>query len=236
MHRGVLATICGLAAAASAGCAEGGEAPVLCSERTEVRGILFEGSDGGLSGNGVEFPVAFEGDLRLQQGVAPLPAPLSGAGYRMRASDVSEDLFLYVVREMNGLSPGATYRARFCATVATPLRAGGIGQRLYAKLGVSSRAPLRTVTDSEYGPYYFLDIDKGRLPTSGGSNAVYAGEVGRDDGGSGWGFVTREPQESLTVTADAQGRAWLLAGIESTFGGVVEFYWYQIEVELDEVF
>jgi hypothetical protein len=194
---------------------------------------VISGTDPGLSGSAVEFPVALEGDVTLQQGALPLPAPLPGSGYWMGAYDVSEDLFLYVVREIDDLTPNATYRARFCATVATDLHLGGFGQREYLKLGVSNHQPSRVVVDSDNGPFYVLDIDKGRLPGVGGSSAFSAGQLGRpEDEGPGWALVTKEADESLTVTADALGRVWLLAGVESTFGGTVEFYWDELEIEL----
>jgi hypothetical protein len=151
----------------------------------------------------------------------------------MGAVDATESLFLYVVREIDGLTPNTAYQARFCATVATLLHVDSLFKREYLKLGVSARMPSRIEVDSSYGPYYILDVDKGRLPRSSGSAAVYAGEVGREDTGSGWALVTREPVDGLTVTADSQGKVWLLAGVESTYWGPVEIYWVELEIELN---
>jgi hypothetical protein len=176
-------------------------------------------------------------DIRL--GVRDLPPPLEGQAYFTGGRNDSDDLFLFIRRRIAGLQPGARYRASFCVTGATNLQAGGFGQALYVKAGVSTVEPQRVAVSNVPGfspsPYYLMNVDKGTA-SQGGANALLLGMLAVPASEPpGYGLVTLASEQSLTVQADGTGAVWAFAGADSVFEAWAEAYWAEVAVLLEAV-
>ena len=169
-----------------------------------------------------------------------LPAPLNASrkGILLSGINHSDDLFMYITRELSGLTPNATYAAHFRVDLATdaPRSCAGVGgspgESVVLKTGVAEIAPSLVV---DGGGHYRLNIDHGQQLTPGRSafpidniatsntdcaNPRY--ELKRfDSAGS-----------TFTSRADASGRAWLLVGVDSGFEGKTSVYVATVRVRL----
>src|SRR5690606_9550051 len=65
----------------------------------------------------------------LEEGLAPLPAPLDNgqSAYRISGMNRSDDLFMYLTKRVQGLKPGKRYNGRFTVQLASNAPSGGVG-------------------------------------------------------------------------------------------------------------
>lgn len=218
-----------LAALAVAGC-DSDSSPTAAPETHFYEFSLVDGSDAwtgdfaDLPAEHESFDLVFDGERSLPQGLPIAAAYLAGSNH-------SDDLFMYLRRQVGDLSPGTTYRVAFEVQIATSVEAGlvGIGgapgESVFIKAGVSAEEPVPVVATEAGRDMLRLSIDKGNQAT-GSRQAAVLGHIARDDGGSD-GFDTKSvggEEEVSYVTADDDGRVWIFAGTESGFEGRTEIY------------
>jgi hypothetical protein len=93
-----------------------------------------------------------------------LPDDLEGHGIFMQGHNRSDDLFMFLKREVDGLNPGATYLATFQLILASNVPEGlsGIGgspgESVYVKVGATTEEP-QIVEDAD--GWLRMNIDKG---------------------------------------------------------------------------
>jgi hypothetical protein len=172
----------------------------------------------------------YELDFRREQ----LPVPLSDySGLRLTGHNRSDDLAMLVKSPVQGLEPNAVYRIELEAELATnvPHGCAGIGgspgDSVYVKLGASGEEPLAETDPAE--DWLRLNIDYG-IQSNPGANARVAGTLGNSqncDNGvdANWELktVTTEGQP-LLVSAGDDGMLWLIAGTDSAFEGLTQYY------------
>src|SRR5262245_22784969 len=56
-----------------------------------------------------DYPVGMDTFYELRSGVATLPSPLSGGSFVLEGNNHSDDLFMYMFRRVDGLTPGTTF-------------------------------------------------------------------------------------------------------------------------------
>lgn len=186
-----------------------------------------------------DYPAGDEEIYEMESGVRTLPAPLDTARNAMfvSGSNRSDDLFMYLKRRVDGLTPGADYRVRFEVELASDAGSGCVGiggapgESVVVKGGATPVEPTRA--PDEMG-WYRLNIDKGNQVTDG-EDAVVLGDVanGSEECMDGeYRLKSLRDAPALVATADASGRLWLLVGTDSGFEGTTSVYYTKIRAVL----
>ena len=172
----------------------------------------------------------------LDGGHRALPDGLDGAGMYVQGHNRSDDLFMYLKRRVDGLTPAASYTVSATIDLATDVALGlvGIGgapgESVFVKAGASTAEP-EAAPDST--GHLRMNIDKGNQ-SRGGSQMVVLGTVGHPDiVGDEYRLKTLDSMDSpVVVKADDSGNAWLIVGTDSGFEGLTRLYYDRISFTL----
>ena len=192
----------------------------------------------------VDRPAVTDIDYQLDAGLRDLPAEVgSGTGFMLQGMNRSDDLFLYVTRQLtaaDGILADTDYELSFTITLASNAPTGSFGvggspgESVWLKAGGSTSEPT-PVIDAEN--WLRLDVDKGNQ-SQGGKAATVAGTIGNGTEptqGVDWPpyvSIIRQVTHAASVTSDAHGRLWLLVGIDSGYEGFTRIYLERIAVHL----
>ena len=173
----------------------------------------------------------------LDSGHRRLPDGLEGSGVYLQGHNRSDDLFMFLKRQVDGLRPNAAYAVSASLDLATnvPTAAFGIGgspgESVYVKAGASTIEPVAVEGDDGH---LRMNVDKGNQST-GGKAAIVLGNVSHPDVMQGeYRIKTLDNAgRPLTVNADSDGRVWLLVGTDSGFEGLSAFYYARISYTLN---
>ena len=200
----------------------------------------FEGGAEGWTAGFADLPVDFDPSIyELDSGHRPLPDGLEGSGLYIQGHNRSDDLFMFFKRQVGGLKADAEYSAVLSLELATNVAAGlvGIGgspgESVFAKAGASTVEPMTPEDDSGY---FRMNIDKGNQSNGGGSMVV-VGHVAHP-AVTGEEYRLKSLGNSgrpVHVTADGEGRLWLIVGTDSGFEGLSAFYYARIACTLTPV-
>ena len=165
-----------------------------------------------------------------------LPDGLDGAGICVQGHNRSDDLFMYLKRRVDGLTPAASYSVSATVDLATnaALASVGIGgspgSSVFVKAGASTAEP-EAAPDST--GHLRMNIDKGNQ-SRGGSQMAVLGTVGHPDiVGDEYRLKTLDSMDSpVVVKADDSGNAWLIVGTDSGFEGLTRLYYDRISFTL----
>lgn len=151
-----------------------------------------------------------------------MPAPLSGKGYFIGAHNNSDDVLVYVKKQFGGFAPSTKYKLNFELRFASDIASGcyGVGGSpgdAVHMLAVAS--PIEPLTELQGAEDYRLNIERG--------NQAANGQFGRVLGTLGNGttdchvrtYVSKavKSAEAMEVQSDAQGKLWVLFGMDSGF-------------------
>jgi hypothetical protein len=174
-----------------------------------------------------------------------LPPPLDNRmGLLLGGTNRSDDLFMFIWREVSGLVPGRSYRVETEVTFATNVPVGcfGIGgspgESVVIKAGAS---PVRPAKAPSTGGNIRVNFQKDAAGLPTGGNQVFT--IGDFAGGGGtcnqgiYALKTlRSPEARIpTLTADANGRLWFVLGTDSGFEGRTEIYYLEGSVTFTPV-
>ena len=226
--------------------------PVLflmgCSNDQGAEGDLnfpfnFSESDEGWIGDFTDYPVSFEPDIyELEFAHTDLPAELEkdGKGLMIQGHNRSDDLFMFLKKQISGLAPDTLYSIVVDVEFATeaPASAVGIGgppgEALFVKVGASTEEPEPITKESGGEDYYQLNVDKG-AQSEGGANAVVVGDGAKLENEEFEVYELKTLNNShqpLEVTSDSNGNLWIFVGTDSGFEGKTTLYYTKIEVAL----
>ncbi len=185
-----------------------------------------------------DYPVSREPQIGAQTGIRALPLPLdvNRTGYYLAGDNNSDDLFLYLKRQITGLKPNTRYSLSF--TVAFATRTNALNS-MVMKAGATTLEPDRVVVTSPppgYGtePYYLMNIDKGNQ-VQGGKDAVVIGDTIKSHPNDlNWEWKTISSPNAFTVATDQNGSVWVLLGAECTFEVLNEIYYTTVRVDVQE--
>jgi hypothetical protein len=168
-----------------------------------------------------------------------LPPPLNGLfGFFVGGTNRSDDLFMYIFREVSGLVPNTPYRVELSITFATNVPAGcfGIGgspgESVYIKAGGFGSLPQTVLANN----YFTTNFDHGTQAESGNDTPNIGDFTGGGGGCSGnepgdpgiYGLKTLAHNGNAPlITTDSSGRLWLIVGSDSGFEGRTEIYYIQ---------
>lgn len=224
----------GLASATAllAGFALGG-CGMLAPDNRELRAFDFRQGPHGFVADFTDFPEDQEEDVHFEAGHGPLPGELAGQGPALhhRGLNISDDLFMYFKRRVEGLEPNRRYAIAFSLEFASAAGADcdvGAAVLVWLKAGAAAEEPVRTVEDG----HVRLSVDKGQQSQEGG-NALLLGDMRNGEPGCGpevpWALKRHEDGRTIEVIADAEGGLWLFFGSESGFEVRHELYFTRFE-------
>ena len=178
----------------------------------------------------VDYPVGKEAEWAIGSSLAPLPVPLDPArkGILLTGANHSDDLFMYITRDGPGLAPNASYVVRYRVTVATnaPSGCAGIGgapgESVVLKVGATPTEPARIVDAAQY---YRANFDHGSQFV-GGRDALPVGNIANSNTNCAVSRYELKVFDSapLTIATSANGRLWLVVGVDSGFEGTTAVY------------
>ena len=215
---------------------------------------------GALAQDGVEadFSFNFEGDAEgwivefadllvnhdqsiyeLDHGHRSLPDGLEGSGIYVQGHNRSDDLFIFLKRQVGGLRPNAAYAVSVSIDLAPNVPAASVGiggspgESVFVKAGASTVEP---VAEEGRNRYLRMNIDKGNQ-ANGGEDMIVLGNVAHGE------VVNREYRIKtldnmdlpLSIETDGEGRVWLIVGTDSGFEGLSAFYYTRISYTLSIV-
>ena len=202
--------------------------------------FTFEDDAQGWTVGFADLPVDYDQSIyELEHGHRPLPDGLQGHGIYVQGHNRSDDLFMFLTRQVDGLTPDATYAVSVSVDLAANIPAvtfgigGSPGTSVYVKAGASTEKP-ETVVDQNQ--YFRMNIDKGNQSRGGTDMAVLGNVANPEVTENEYRIKTLEtPERHLTVTADGEGTVWLIAGTDSGFEGLSAFYYDRITYVLSPV-
>ncbi|MCC2663691.1 MAG: hypothetical protein K0S35_1613 [Geminicoccaceae bacterium] len=159
-------------------------------------------------------------------------------GLRLAGDNRSDDLFMYVKRQITGLRPHAVYAIRLRFTLYTNAGEGcaGIGgapgESVYVKAGGVAVEP--DAVESEDGDLA-MNLDKGNQ-SQGGADAIVIGDLAAAGANcAGSVFVPKRfttPRGALAAETDRDGNLWVLIGTDSGFEGRTTYFITHIRLTL----
>ena len=202
----------------------------------------FEDDDEGWITGFADLPADYDESIyELDSEWTELPDDLDGYGIYMQGHNRSDDLFMFLKREVDGLEPGATYRATFQLILASDVPPGlsGIGgspgESVYVKVGATTEEPL---IEEDTDGWLRMNIDKGNQATEG-EDMINIGDMANPNltpatAGSYELMEQNSAGREFEVTADEDGILWFIAGTDSGFEGLTTLYYDTITVVLEK--
>lgn len=224
-------------AAALAAC---GDSTGLADDNYDIEFDFSSDYQGWVAGF-ADYPVGKETEWAISSSLASLPAPLDGSrkGILLTGTNHSDDLFMYLTRAITALAPNKPYALRFRVTLATnaPRNCVGIGgapgESVVLKVGGTSTEPGRNVDAAQY---YRANFDHG-AQFAAGRDASPVGDLANSNTNCGAPRYELKQYDSgstpITITSDANGRLWLVVGVDSGFEGTTAVYVTSIKVDID---
>jgi hypothetical protein len=218
-----------------------GTAEAACLPNLPDRLVFtFCHDSGGWVGGFADLPAdELEGELfALSFRRAAVPGqPAFLRGLMLSGANRSDDLFMFLKRQVTGLVPGARYAVGLRATLSTEAGRGCVGIGGAPGEGVTVKAgavPFEPLAVAEDG-FLRMNLDKGEQ-ASGGADAVVLGDLAADrarcEGGvfvpkrfATWG-------QAIVGEADEDGNLWLIVGTDSGFEGTTTYFVTALQLRL----
>ena len=146
----------------------------------------------------------------------------------------SDDLFMFVKRQITGLDPNTTYLADFEIEIASEAGndCSGIGgsPAIMLKAGATIIEP---IAEPDSTGFLMMNIDKGNQ-TEGGNDAQVLGDIGVDVDCLNPVFQIKklgsQQNNPFEITTDDTGSVWLIVGTDSGFEGITNLFYTEIKV------
>lgn len=192
----------------------------------------------GWIGDFADYPIGEDTffELTYQHDALPTPLDTTDGALLLSGANRSDDLFMFIKREVEGLTPNTIYELQFEAEIATdaPDESVGIGgspaNSVYIKAGATTIEPVPEIDSDNY---YRMNIDKGNQ-SQGGSDMVVIDDFAHDGEDFIYHLKTIRNQKIIQVETDASGRCWLIMGTDSGFEGTTTIYFNSIRVAFEE--
>ncbi len=199
----------------------------------------FSLTDHGWSGDFSDYP---EGDsvfyeLEIMHELLPSNLSTTRKGIKVAGNNHSDDLFMFIKKQLTGLKPNTTYKVlfnvKFASNVATGLVGvgGSPGESVYVKVGATPTEPKKVLVDG----YYQMNINKGNQ-SQGGSDMQVVGNVAVTATTTQYTEVYRNnsTKSAFQVTTNNQGEAWVILGTDSGFEGKTTLYYTSVDILLSQ--
>lgn len=205
---------------------------------TPTSGVLvdhtFATNANGWEGDYTDYGVEQQDLIEFSFTHANLPAPLnqSQKALRVFGRNRSDDLFMFIRKQLTGLKPNTDYRLVFDLEMASLHPEGGIGiggspaTSVFLKAGASATKPEKVKEND----FYHLSVDKG-AQSNAGKAAVLLGNVSNGKDVEEYTLIRRSNTEQpLTARSNDKGELWVFVGTDSGFEGDQTLYYTKIKV------
>lgn len=213
-------------------------------EFAEQRILSFERGSNGFTPLFADLPRDGQEIYELDFAWEQLPDPLAGRrGLRLTGHNRSDDLAMLIRAPLQGLMPDTSYHTEIELELASSVPSGcaGVGgspgESVYVKLGALGFAPDALVVDEGGVATLRLNFGYGQQ-SEGGEHALVVGNLSNtqdcENGPDGeWELKTLSTAgQDFVARTDAQGRLWVVAGIDSAFEGLTHVYFTALRVRL----
>lgn len=197
----------------------------------------FNSGAEGWSGDFADLPPNEEEfyELRFEHTNLPEPLDESDGALLLSGNNHSDDLFMFLKKEISGLNPNQEYLITFEVEFATNVAEGmaGIGgspgESVYIKVGATATEPEKELDEDGF---LRLDIDKNNQSQSG-EDMIVIGNFANGTDNNIYTLKTLSNSTPFRATSSDEGTLWLLVGTESGFEGTTTVYYNTIEVQLE---
>lgn len=195
-----------------------------------------------------DYTYSDETDYAFSAGQVELPAPLNTLvtesspatkrkGYKLSSNNHSDDVFMFITREYQGLEPNRLYDFDFELAFATNAQkncvgiGGAPGEAVTIKAGASKTEP-KSVNNGNN--VYSMNIDKGNQ-TTGGLDAIALGNFANDRecGNADTSYMKKtlvSERGRFSAYTDNNGKIWIIFGTDSGYEGTTSIYFMQAKV------
>ena len=205
----------------------------------------FENDEQGWVTGFADLPADYDPMIyELDSGWGALPSGLEGNAIYLNGHNRSDDLFMYLMVQVEGLKPDSTYQVEFSIdlTSNTPEGLMGIGgspgESVFVKAGATTQEP-EVITDD--AGWLRMNIDKGNQ-ASEGKDMINLGTLANPNidldtfTGEEYALMTLTSEERLfEVIPDGNGIVWLIVGTDSGFEGPTRVYYDKISIQMNEI-
>lgn len=216
---------------------------IACQDNSTITpvpttGVLLDNSfasaQNGWEGDVSDYGVEQQSLIEFSFTHTNLPAPLnqSQKSLRVFGRNRSDDLFMFVRKQLTGLAPNTDYKLQFDVELASkyPANSFGIGgspgSSVFLKAGASATKPEKVLKDN----FYHLSVDKGAQSDEGKAVSLL-GNVANEKDVEEYSLIQRSNKEQpLTARTNAQGELWVFVGTDSGFEGDQALYYNRIKV------
>lgn len=157
--------------------------------------------------------------------------------FRLSSNNRSDDVFMFITKNYDGLEPNRLYDFDFEVVFATNAQkncvgiGGAPGESVTIKAGATKIEP-KSVNNGNNS--FSMNIDKGNQ-SLGGTDAIAIGNFANDRecGNADTNYMKktlRSDRGRFSAYTDAQGKIWILFGTDSGFEGVTTIYFMQAKV------
>lgn len=203
----------------------------------------FAVSDHGWTAGFADYPVGEDESYELEEDYRPRPGNLgSDNSWFVSGNNHSDDLFMFLKKEVKGLAPSTAYDVEIDVEFASEIPAGlvGIGgapaESVHVKVGATAEEPVAVVTERGQLPlgFYEMNIDKGNQANSG-EDAIIIGNIAKPSETPGFELVSLMTTEPLSTVSNVDGSLWLMVGTDSGFEGTTDLYYTQVSADFTVV-
>ena len=208
-------------------------------EQPKVINIDFSDPNSGFNSGVADYTEANEDAVNFKSGISIIPDIEHTKGFKLRGTNVSDDLFMYVSKPITGLVPGQYYVVKITTLqIATNVPAGQVGtggapgESVYLKAGAVGALPKtftkdgRVYTSFDHG----IQANRGRHMAVVGNLAKSSGSLSKD-----YELKTMKTKALVGVKASSKGELWLLFGSDSGFESASAFYFTNATIELTPI-
>ncbi len=174
-------------------------------------------------------------ELEFEHTKLPEPLDESDGAIMLSGNNHSDDLFMFIKKEITGLVPNQEYLITFEIEFATNVADGmfGIGgspgESVYIKVGATAVEPVKGLDEEGF---YRLNIDKNNQSQSG-EDMVVIGNFANGTDENIYTLKTLSNSTPFKVTASNDGTLWLIVGTESGFEGATTIFYNTIDVSIE---
>jgi hypothetical protein len=202
----------------------------------------FRETDGSWEPFFTGYNVGWDETMELKTDYTTLPEPLETEDYAhfISAMNRSDDVKMLFRKQVDGLEPGMNYMVSFTIRFATEVPSGcaGIGGPPGEAVRVIAAADItkpEAVTGLMGDDYYVLNLQYlSDNPGEWYQRAIMGDIANSRECEDGYEFEIKEVGSRLdhdSVTADENGRVWLLFGTRSGFEGQTDLYYTYFRAE-----
>lgn len=183
-----------------------------------------------------DYPATREDSVFYELRYAHIDKPGGGKAMMLSGNNHSDDLFMYMKKQVTGLSPNTLYTITFDVELASNAPKGSVGvggspgESVYLKVGAVSTEPGSTIEDGNYR----MNIDKGNQAT-GGMDMIVIGDISTPEGITDYTLINRSnlytaADNPYQARSDTNGNLWLVVGTDSGFEGTTTLYYTRIVI------